>query len=175
MKQVTYTVIDQDAPQITISTPVDGAQYSLGQTVAAAYGCIDGGSGVESCDGSVAAGAAIDTSTAGTHMFTVDATDHAGNTASASAMYRVLAGDVSASVTGGETITTDPGGVGASTDVPLQTRIVIPNGVAGTISVTPHDSHEPIVRLVQQASSAERSECTWHHDAVRGDVHRRRE
>ena len=74
-------------------------------------------------------------------------------------MYRVLAGDVSASVTGGETITTDPGGVGASTDVPLQTQIVVPNGVAGTIS-----GHAPAVRraagrvrAVQQAGSAERS------------------
>lgn len=40
-------------------------------------------------------------------------------------------------VTGGETVTTDPTGTGATSDVPLQTAIAVPPGVSGTVSVTP--------------------------------------
>ena len=65
--------------------------FSVGQVVLADYACADevGGSGIASCDGPVADGAPIDTSL-GTHTFTVNATDVAGNGAGASTSYVVL-------------------------------------------------------------------------------------
>ena len=62
-KTVTYRVVDRVAPEITLTSPSDGAVYSLGQHVPAAYSCVDqpGGSGLAKCDGTVANGADIDT------------------------------------------------------------------------------------------------------------------
>jgi hypothetical protein len=90
-KSVTYTVVDQAPPAIDLTAPADGAVYSLGQQVAAAYSCDDqpGGSGVASCEGTVANGAPIDTSSFGEHSFEVNAADHAGNTASRTVTYSV--------------------------------------------------------------------------------------
>jgi hypothetical protein len=63
-----------------------------GQVVSADYSCADqaNGSGLASCHGDVAAGAALDTSTAGDHTFTVTATDGAGNSATATRSYTVV-------------------------------------------------------------------------------------
>jgi hypothetical protein len=82
---------DTAAPGIDIVTPEDGAVYDADAVILANYSCTDedGGSGVESCDGSVADGDPIDTSTVGTHTFTVDTSDVAGNTATESVTYRV--------------------------------------------------------------------------------------
>ena len=90
-KSVTYTVVDRTPPAISLAAPVDGAVYSLGQRVAASYSCEDqaGGSGLASCDGSVANGAPIDTSSFGEHTFEVRAADRAGNTASRVVTYTV--------------------------------------------------------------------------------------
>jgi Bacterial Ig-like domain len=91
---------DPTAPQISITTPPQGATYTVGQTVAADYSCTDADSGVASCEGvqpvgelenSVADGANIDTSSPGTKYFTVRATDNAGNTHSVSHTYTVNA------------------------------------------------------------------------------------
>ncbi|MGE5461020.1 MAG: PxKF domain-containing protein, partial [Solirubrobacterales bacterium] len=72
--------VDLDPPVVTITEPSDGAAYLLGQAVTAAYGCTDaGGSGLATCEGPVASGSALDTSTAGVHTFEVTATDGAGN------------------------------------------------------------------------------------------------
>ncbi len=85
------TVPDTDAPQVTLSTPADGANYARGPTVAVDYACADepGGSGLASCVGTVADGAAIDTASLGTHTFTVTATDNAGNDRTLSVGYTV--------------------------------------------------------------------------------------
>ena len=90
-KSFTYTVVDRAPPAISLAAPVDGAVYSLGQRVAASYSCEDqaGGSGLASCDGSVANGAPIDTSSFGEHTFEVRAADRAGNTASKVVTYTV--------------------------------------------------------------------------------------
>jgi arylsulfatase A-like enzyme len=82
---------DTTDPQITITTPPQGATYTLGQSVAARYECTDADSGVASCEGPVADGANIDTSSAGTKTFTVVATNNAGNTNSVSHTYTVNA------------------------------------------------------------------------------------
>jgi hypothetical protein len=82
-------MVDKKKPVITITVPANGATYTLGQAIAAAYDCDDGtGSGIASCVGPVANGANLDTS-AGSHVFTVTATDNVGNASSASVTYSV--------------------------------------------------------------------------------------
>ncbi len=72
---------DTTKPTITLTTPAEGATYSFYQVVNASYSCQDeaGGSGLKSCQGTVANGSAIDTASSGTKTFTVTATDNAGN------------------------------------------------------------------------------------------------
>jgi hypothetical protein len=88
-KRVTYTVVDATPPSITVTTPADGAVYSVGEQVTADYSCTDDHSGVASCVGSVAVGAAVDTGSVGEKSFTVEASDNAGNTASKTVNYTV--------------------------------------------------------------------------------------
>jgi hypothetical protein len=88
-RSVTYTVVDATPPSIAITTPADGAVYSVGEQVAADYSCTDADSGVATCAGSVAKGAAVDTGSVGRKTFTVDASDKAGNTASKTVSYTV--------------------------------------------------------------------------------------
>lgn len=137
---------DVIAPGIMLNSPAEGAKYTLGQSVAASYSCTDaGGSGVASCIGSAADGAAIDTSTPGPKTFAVNASDVAGNPASASAAYTVYAGNASQQVTPGAIVNTDPGGLGATPDVLVQTSVTVPSGVTGTITVTPEPLGTPPV------------------------------
>jgi hypothetical protein len=85
-KTVNY-VVDPDTtlPTITITTPADGRHYALGATIVVDFTCDDaGGSGVDTC---TAAGP-IDYGV-GTHAYTVNATDHAGNPASETVHYTV--------------------------------------------------------------------------------------
>jgi len=86
------TPLDTTAPTITITAPADGATYFLGEAVNADYSCQDedGGSGVASCDGTLANGTALDTSVVGAQSFTVDAEDNAGNPASLTYNYSVI-------------------------------------------------------------------------------------
>ena len=88
----TYSVVDRTPPSVSITTPADQAVYKQDQLVAAAYTCSDspGGSGVLSCSGNVASGAAIDTSTVGTHSFAVTAEKAGHVTTTASRSYTVL-------------------------------------------------------------------------------------
>ena len=76
-------------PHIVITTPTDGAAYEQDLVVAADYECTDDGV-VASCDGPVAVGDQIDTSTAGQQNFEVTATDGDGTTATDSVTYEVL-------------------------------------------------------------------------------------
>jgi Tol biopolymer transport system component len=80
-----FVPIDATGPELAIGSPANGAQYVLGQPVAADYVCRDGGSGVVTpCTGTVASGDPIDTSTLGPKSFTVNGvTDAAGNSAPA--------------------------------------------------------------------------------------------
>ena len=88
----TVTVVDQTKPTITLTTPADGAVYEMGEQVFADYSCADepNGSGLDSCVGSVAHGAAVDTASLGDKTFTVTATDKAGNSASKTVSYTVV-------------------------------------------------------------------------------------
>jgi hypothetical protein len=80
-------------PSASIVTPSNGATYALGRAVKASYSCTEGGGGpgISSCAGTVPNGAAIDTSTTGTHKFTVTATSSDGKTGGASVTYTVAA------------------------------------------------------------------------------------
>ena len=90
-KTVTYTVASASAPKISITGPADGASYEQDQLVKADYACAENdGVGVASCTGPVDSGAAIDTSSAGSHEFTVQASDKAGHDASQTVHYTVM-------------------------------------------------------------------------------------
>jgi hypothetical protein len=88
----TVEVVDRGTPTVELRTPADGASYSVGAEVLADYECGDepGGSGIVSCVGDVAFGAALDTATPGRRFFTATATDRAGNTASRTVAYDVV-------------------------------------------------------------------------------------
>ena len=89
-KAVNFTAINVDnkGPEVFIDSPVPNASFSLNQKVPANYACSDAG-GVASCIGTVADGAALDTSTPGHHDFMVTGTDLSGNTTTKTASYNV--------------------------------------------------------------------------------------
>lgn len=78
---------DTGPPVITIVTPASGQHFATGASVASVFSCADevGGSGVASCAGS----ATVDTATAGSHTFTVTASDHAGHSIAVTNTYIV--------------------------------------------------------------------------------------
>jgi hypothetical protein len=79
-------------PSIAIVSPPSGAIYTQGQAVTAVYSCIaPAPAGVTACAGPVANGARIDTSTLGSHTFTVNTQDTDGVTATKTAGYTVVA------------------------------------------------------------------------------------
>jgi hypothetical protein len=91
-RTVHYTVVDVTPPTIAINAPTDGQVIPQHDIAVADYSCADetGGSGIASCVGTVPSGSAVDTSALGTHDFTVDAADNAGNPNSASVTYNVV-------------------------------------------------------------------------------------
>ena len=92
---VSYTVAAP--PTASITTPAEGAVYSEGQTVDASYTCTEGTGGPglkpgsEGCSGTVAKGAAVETSTPGEHHFTVTATSKDGLSTAQTVSYTVSA------------------------------------------------------------------------------------
>ncbi len=83
--------VDNTAPSITLTTPVNGATYAQNQVVNANYSCTDALSGIASCVGDAANGSPINTSTQGGHSFTVTATDNSGNVTVQMVNYTVTA------------------------------------------------------------------------------------
>lgn len=85
--------IDLVAPTITLSLPSDAPVQTLRQGAVAtvSYACSDDGGVVVSCVGTQPNGAALETSTVGTHAFTVTATDESGNTTTKATSYVVEA------------------------------------------------------------------------------------
>lgn len=106
--QLTYTLVP---PTISIVSPANGATYTRDQVVTANYSCTPPeGTTVEFCDGTVANGAALDTSTLGPHTFTVEGEDKDGAEGEKSVSYTVVPPSTSA---GGSTST------GSSSSPPL--------------------------------------------------------
>ena len=71
--------VDAVKPSVTITRPAEGDSFPLDKVVTAAFKCADKESGMDTCVGTVANGANLDTSTIGAHSFTVTGTDLAGN------------------------------------------------------------------------------------------------
>jgi Glycine rich protein len=87
--EISYTLVP---PTIEIVSPANGATYTQGQAVSAIYSCTPaGGTGVKSCIGPVANGAALDTATLGSHAFTVKAEDADTGKAEKTVNYTVVA------------------------------------------------------------------------------------
>jgi len=78
-------LVDVTKPNIQINSPTAGT-YEINSSVTPSYSCTDAGSGIQSCTGP----ATVDTSTLGSHTYTVTATDLAGNTNTGSVTYTVV-------------------------------------------------------------------------------------
>lgn len=91
------------APTATITTPANGATYVFGQAVTSSFTCADiaGGPGIASCldQNGNASGSAVDTSTLGSHTFTVTATNNDGLVGEGIADYTVDQADTTTTVT----------------------------------------------------------------------------
>ncbi len=89
-RSVSYTVFAP--PAVEITSPAEGATYTQGQAVSAAYACHPAPSlAVESCSGPVSSGAAVNTANPGPQTFTVEAEDSIGGTTTRSVHYTVTA------------------------------------------------------------------------------------
>jgi hypothetical protein len=88
----TYTVFDVLAPTATIITPMDGAEYSVGEELYVSFSCDDGagGSPIVGCIGTYPLGYPLPTERPGTYTFTLDAFDAALNHGATTVSYRVV-------------------------------------------------------------------------------------
>jgi hypothetical protein len=89
IKVFSANVVDNVPPVITLTSPQNGAVFTPGQVVNAAFSCTDATTAVEQCAGTAANGAPIST-TVGQHTFAVDARDTAGNLARTTVSYRIV-------------------------------------------------------------------------------------
>jgi hypothetical protein len=83
--------VDKKGPSVTFIAPADGSVYMLNQSVTVNFSCMDGGSGLNTCNGTVAKGGTLDsfTSSVGPKSFTINASDNVGNTTSKTVNYSV--------------------------------------------------------------------------------------
>lgn len=88
-------VLEVDPPEAVIASPADGQTFTLGESVPTEFLCLEapGGPGIESCvdsEGASAPGGLLDTSSTGTHTYTVTATSENGLTGTAEIIYTVV-------------------------------------------------------------------------------------
>jgi hypothetical protein len=86
---------ESPAPTVQVGAPTQGARYAFGQSVSSSFRCTDsaGAPGISACadQHGHASGSAVDTSTAGTHTFSVTATSKDGYVGTLSVTYTVAA------------------------------------------------------------------------------------
>ena len=82
---ITQPPSDTTPPVVTITSPANGATYLLGQVVTPAWTATD----PDDASLTTSAPATVDTSTVGSHTYTVTAADTAGNATTASVTYTV--------------------------------------------------------------------------------------
>ena len=103
---------DTTPPTVTIATPEQGATFVKGQAVTVSFACTDDVA-VADCVGTLANGAALDTSVAGPGSFTVTSHDTSGNLQTATTTYSVVEqdpGDVGGDTPATLTLTLGPAG-----------------------------------------------------------------
>jgi hypothetical protein len=125
---------------VTVSSPVNGGAYVVGDPLVADYSCTDvGGFGLVSCVGTVADGAPISTATAGVRTLTVTGTAAGGKVTVKTVIYTVY-DDVANDTLppGGGTVTTDPGGAGPTAGDPIETSVASVD--AGAVSIGEGDA-----------------------------------
>jgi hypothetical protein len=83
--------VDSLPPAVSVITPAQGAQIVAGSGAVAAFACADAGSGIDTCSGTVANGAALDGGPPGARTLTVIATDKAGRRTEVTRTYSVVA------------------------------------------------------------------------------------
>jgi len=119
------------APTVTITTPALDARYSRGQVVYADYTCADepGGSGIAGCTAFDDLGRQFPDGRRlpayEWNRIMVIAIDHAGNRTVDQHSYQYIE-DVDEIFTGPVTLSTDPGGLGASAERPITTTLSTP-------------------------------------------------
>jgi autotransporter-associated beta strand protein len=133
-------------PSASLTIPAGGASYLQGQAVDSSFSCSEGvgGSGISSCvdQSGHASGAAIDTSTPGSHTYTVTATSDDGLTGTSRVMYTVAASPAVSIVTPGTGATYTKGQV-------VDSRFTCSEGaggpgIAACTDQAGHDSAAPI-------------------------------
>jgi hypothetical protein len=152
---INYTVAAR--PSVTITTPTAGATYYEGDAVDASYECEEGTDGPgllltsEGCEGPVANGAAISTTGAGEHHFTVKATSSDGLTEEKTVGYNVappptVTTEAPSSVT--HTSATLAGSVnpngGNVTSCTIEYGVSLPSGESVPCSPTPGSGSSPV-------------------------------
>jgi hypothetical protein len=130
---ITYTVIGK--PTATIGSPSSGAQYTQGEAVSTAFSCADdpNGPGIASCVDSAGARSpgSLDTSTTGSHSYTVTATSADGLTDATTVTYTVVAPAAVTPATAGTS-----GTLGAGATSVTGTTASVPLTCAGAAAVT---------------------------------------
>lgn|GEM_PF-5632368 len=85
----TISRCDITAPTVTITSPADGATYTVGEYIDTVFTCTD--PALRTCDGTPVNGQAADTSRVGTYTVEVFADDTSGNATTARVTYTVAA------------------------------------------------------------------------------------